>query len=125
MKKRITGIATMRRGSNQSNKIKVKGWKVNPYLFLHKVLNDKYKPVSHSEWSATHIPTGYALYKGVSLRGALTLKKYKEVTNKYFPAWIMKTVGKKMNVSEEIKIRWHAYKDEIKLLQESQGTWEI
>ena len=128
MKHRITAMAKMAHPTDLTLewvKKPVRGWKVNPYFFIHKKLTKNGNPVRYSEWHITHIPTGLALLKQIKIEGALTIKKLKEVTNKWFPAWSAKQIGKKTNISEEHKRRWAALKQELDMLRESQDSWEV
>lgn len=114
MKKKITGIALCREpGNGFIKKIKVKGWKVNPYFFIHKGLNSNFAPCKPALYTITHIPTGYALTQRIELKNSLTKEQLKKSVDKWFPAWIAKTIGKKVSKSEEIITRNRALLLEI------------
>jgi len=125
LKKRMVGIAIQRTRHNKIERFKVKGWKVNPYIFVHKTLNSNHNPVGYSSWNVTFIPTGYAIATRVALSNSLTLSRFIELTDKWFPAWIMKNVSKKMNASEELRIRHQVYLKQIKLYQQTEELLEV
>ena len=115
MKKKMTGIVLCKESGNSFlKKIKVKGWKVNPYFFIHKTLNSNLEPRKPTVWTVTHIPTGYALTQRIELKNSLTKEQLKKSVDKWFPAWISKTIGKKVSKSEEIITRNRALLLEIK-----------
>lgn len=118
MKKRITGIVTL----YPDKKRRVKGWKVNPYIFIHKEVT---KSREHSKnWAVTHIPTGWRFLGGVELRNKLTLSSLISLTNFWFPAWLVKEIKKRpTNVTSEMKIRYKALRGAIE--EKQTILWEI
>jgi hypothetical protein len=134
MKKRITGVIAsnttivLSSGKMVPKKIRVKGWKVNPYVFIHKSLNSNWNPVRGRKWCITHIPTGLSIRKDVELKNALTIKTLKMIVDKWYPAWSMRIVKKdpKNNITEEHRIRHKGLLNDIEALQNKiEPDWRI
>ena len=123
MKKRITGI--IRVSHPKKKKMKIKGWKINPYIFMHKRINTNYNPVRHSNWTVTHIPTGLLIIQDVKLSKFLTIKKVREIVNRWFPVWLIKQVKKdpENNITKEMKVRAEILRKELH--DYKQKMWEI
>jgi len=133
MKKRIIGVALAGRSyvngkevlHKELKRVKVKGWKVNPYIFIHKTLDKNLNLVRHSSWNITHIPTGYAMLTKIQLTKSLTLKRLIMLVDTWFPAWITKSIGKNRYTREEHRIRARELRNQITLHQETEYILEL